>query len=213
MAEAPIGAGEPGLARYVEAVASAAPTPGGGSVAAVVGALAAALGAMVANLTVGKGEEGTIGTELTVLLDRLAEARRRFLALAQEDERAYGSYLAAAALPRTPEGKAARGAAMQAALAQSAAVPANVAAAGLDLLPSLRRLAEIGNAHVLSDIEVAAILVEAAVRAAVVNILVNARLIRNVALRDVLFARSAALETAVTAGAAEVRAALVARSA
>jgi formiminotetrahydrofolate cyclodeaminase len=213
MAEAPIGADEPGLARYVEAVASAAPTPGGGSVAAVVAALAAALGEMVANLSVGRTGADEGEAEVRLALDRLAAARRTLLALAKDDERAYGGYLAATSLPRTPEAKAARRAAMQTALVQSAAVPLNVAAACLALVPDLRRLAEIGNRHVLSDVEVAAILAEAAVRAALVNVRVNAALIRDSAAQAELLGRSAALASQAANGAEAIRAAVRGRSA
>jgi formiminotetrahydrofolate cyclodeaminase len=212
MAEAPSGADEPGLARYLEAVASAAPTPGGGSVAAVVAALAAALGAMVANLTIGRTGSGEGETEVRLALGRLEEARRALLALAMDDERAYGGYLAAASLPRTPEMTAARQVAMQTALVQSAAVPLNVAAACLTLLPDLHRLAEIGNRHLLSDVEVAAILTEAAVHAALVNVRVNARLIRDRAAQTELLSRAAAIESQGASGTAAVRAAVAGRS-
>ena len=209
MAEPPVGAGEPGLAAYLEAVASAAPTPGGGSVGAVVAALAAALGEMVVNLTVGRPAYAAADDELRSLGNRLRNARRRFLFLAVEDERAYGGYRAAAALPKaTAEEQAARTDAMQAALIRSADVPARLAAGCVELLPLLGRVAHAGNKHVLSDALIAAILAEAAVRAAAVNVRVNAALIRDNTRADALRRTVDEAEIAAAEGLAAVVAAI-----
>jgi formiminotetrahydrofolate cyclodeaminase len=207
MVERRVGADEPGLRAYVKAVASAAPTPGGGSVAAVVGALAAALGEMVVNLTVGRPAAAGAEEVLDQALERLGETRRSLLDLAVEDERAYGGYLVAASLPRfTPAEKAARTEAMQAALGSSADVPERVAGACLRLMPVLETIAQIGNKPVLSDAVVAAILAEAAVRAAIVNVRVNAHLIRDPDLSAALLARAADAEASARTGAARVSA-------
>jgi formiminotetrahydrofolate cyclodeaminase len=209
MTEPPTGAGEPGLVAYVEAVASGAPIPGGGSVGAVVAALAAALGEMVVNLTVGRPAQAAADDELRALQDRLREARRRFLALAVEDEHAYGSYRAAAALPKAAaEEQAARADAMQAALIRSADVPARVAVGCVDLFPVLVRVVRTGNKHVLSDAHIAAILAEAAVRAAAVNVRVNAALIRDASRADALRWEVDQAEAAGAAGLANVAAAV-----
>jgi formiminotetrahydrofolate cyclodeaminase len=213
VATEPRGAEEPGLAGYVEAVASAAPTPGGGSVAAVVGALAAALGEMVVNLTMGRPAYSAVEPELRQALARLGEARSALLGLAVEDERAYGGYLAAADLPRTTvEEKAARTATMQAALGRSAKVPERVAGTCLALFPELETIARTGNKHVLSDAVVAAILAEAAVRAAAVNVRVNARLIRDTTEAEGFVARAVAAEAVARAKATRVEATASERS-
>jgi formiminotetrahydrofolate cyclodeaminase len=206
MNERATGARNPGLVAYVEEVASSAPTPGGGSAAAVVGGLAAALGEMVVNLTPARTDDPTGAAELRASLDRLGTARRRLLALAVDDERVYQGYRTAAALPRsTTAERASRSAAMQTALLASAKVPLDVATALADLFPDLERVARLGNKHLLSDAEVAAILAEAAVRAATVNVRVNARLLLDTEPAAALLARAVAVEEDAAAGFGAVR--------
>ena len=198
-------AGEPGMVAYVEAVASAAPTPGGGSVAAVVGALAAALGEMVVNLTVGRPAAAAVEADLRRALTALGETRRTLLALAVADEEAYGGYLTATGLPKgSAEEKAARTAAMQAALLRSADVPRRVADACLALFPILEGIARTGNKHVLSDAAIAGILAEAAVRASAVNVRVNARSLHDAVLAGDLLRLAAAAEETARGGATAV---------
>src|ERR671920_1166161 len=106
--------GDLGLSAYLDEVAAGTPAPGGGSVAAVVAALAAALGEMVANFTLGRAKYAEAEALLRPARDRLTALRAALLKSAAADESAYGSYQDAASLPRTSDGeKIERAAAMQ----------------------------------------------------------------------------------------------------
>src|SRR5215211_158382 len=95
--------GERGLSAYVDEVAAGTPAPGGGSVAAIVGALAAALGEMVANLTLGREKYADAGASLRPARDRLTALRTSLLDAAAADEAAYQSYRDATGLPSTSD--------------------------------------------------------------------------------------------------------------
>src|SRR5215211_2025491 len=95
--------GKRGLSAYLDEVAAATPAPGGGSVAAVVGALAAALGEMVANLTLGREQYAHAEASLQPARDRLTALRASLLEGAAADEAAYRSYRDAASLPRSSD--------------------------------------------------------------------------------------------------------------
>lgn len=201
---------DPGaVSGYLAAVASPAPTPGGGSVAAVVGALAAALGEMVCNLSIGRAGVEDPEDALSSSLANLTRARGELLRLAAEDERAYAAYRTAAGLPKaTAEEKEARRAAMQDALLGAAAVPLATARAAGKLLAELDVTARSGSSHVLSDAVVAAILAEASVRSAGVNVRVNTGLLKDRATAENLDRQIDAIES--EAGTAVERVRLVA---
>lgn len=161
---------------YVAAVASAAPAPGGGSVAGLVGALAAALGAMVAQMTVDRVREPeTPPSELLAALDLLADGRRRLLDLSSQDERAYRGYIAATRLPKGSDAeRIVRHAAQQDALLVAADVPLAVAELARTVLLTLTPIARLGHRHALADCSVGAWLGLAAAHAALVNVRTNA---------------------------------------
>jgi len=118
------------LKAYIDALASGEPTPGGGSAAALVGALGAALNSMVANFTVGREKFAAVEAEVRGLLEQSERLRAELQRLTQADTEAYGQYAAASKLPRnSDEEKAARAAAMQQALRAAAEVPRAAAAA------------------------------------------------------------------------------------
>jgi methenyltetrahydrofolate cyclohydrolase len=162
------------IGSYVEMVASDAPAPGGGSVAGVVGALAAALGEMVVNLT-----ENATG-ELTEAGTRLEALRASALASGAADELAYPGYLEAARMPKsTDEEKARRKAMMQEAMQEAAAIPMQLAETAVEILEALQPVMLHGNPRVLSDAEVAMILARASVDASLVNVRVNLAYIKD----------------------------------
>lgn len=198
---------DPGaVSGYLDAVASPAPTPGGGSVAAIVGALGAALGEMVCNLSIGRAGVEDPEDALSSSLANLASARADLFRLAAEDELAYTAYLAAAGLPKaTAEEKEARRAAMQEVLLGAAAVPLATARAAGGLFAELETVARLGNPHVLSDAVVAAILAEAAVRSAGVNVRVNTGLLKDRAAAEDLDCQIDAIESEARAAAEQVR--------
>jgi methenyltetrahydrofolate cyclohydrolase len=159
---------------YVEMVASDAPAPGGGSVAGVVGALAAALGEMVVNLT------ENAGPELIEAGNRLQSLRASSLASGAADELAYPAYIDASRLPKsTPEEKARRKAMMQEAMQEAAAIPMQLAETAIEILETLQPVVLRGNPRVVSDAEVAMILSRACVDASLVNVRVNLAYIQN----------------------------------
>jgi methenyltetrahydrofolate cyclohydrolase len=159
---------------YTELLAGTGPTPGGGSAAALCGALAAAAGAMVGSFTVGKPKFAAVEADVASLLERLQALRERMLALTDADAQAYAGVGAAYARPKqTDEEKWARQAAIQQALKDAAQVPLGVVEAAGEIAGLLPELAEKGNPNLLSDVGVAAILAWAAFEAGKLNVEVN----------------------------------------
>lgn len=162
---------------YLETLASSAPAPGGGSVAGLVGALAAALGQMVISLTDRKSDPHP---ELTGVGDALRRHRDACLNASEADERAYSGYVAATKLPKASAGeRTARRRAMQGALVNAAITPLGLARMGVDLLDQVQSVIERGSSHVLSDAEIAATLAHASVTTALVNVRVNIPMIKD----------------------------------
>lgn len=169
------------LTGYVAEVASAAPAPGGGSVAGVVGALGAALGQMVLNLTPTPQDDADAALRAGQLV-ALAASQARLMALAAADEAAYQTYRDAAALPRaTPEAKATRTAAMQAALVVATDAPLAMAEEAATLASQLAQVAQVGNRHLLTDAALAALLAETTLRGALLNVRGNADMLKDTA--------------------------------
>jgi formiminotetrahydrofolate cyclodeaminase len=155
------------LHQYLDDLASEQPTPGGGSASALAGTLGAALAAMVARLTLGKAEYAGVQSEIEGLLSQAEQLRARFQQLVQEDIDAYGRLSASFKMPRsTPEEVAARGATIQGRLVEAALVPLEVAESAAELIRCCKRIAEIGNARVLSDVATGAWLATSAANGA-----------------------------------------------
>ena len=172
--------GERGMRAYLDAVAAGTPAPGGGSVAAVVGALAAALGEMVANLTLGREKYAGAEESLRSATARLSALRAALLEAAAADEAAYQAYRSAARLPRSSdEEKRTRADAVQTTLIEATNVPLSVARAAHEVAGILEIVAREGNPHVRSDAALGAILSEAALRGALLNVRGNAALLED----------------------------------
>lgn len=202
----------PGLAEYAAAVASGEPTPGGGSVVAVVAALGAALGEMVGNLTFGRPADAAVEAELWGAVERLRTLRDGLLAAAPADEAAFRGYVAAAALPNgTEPERATRRDALQAALLGAADVPLAVARNAVEVATLLEPVARLGNRHALADAVVGVLLTEAARRGALLNVRGNARRLRDADAADRYRRRAEEVETAGQAAVARVLAAADAR--
>jgi len=168
------------VSAFVEALGSRASTPGGGAASALAGALAAALAEMVARFTVGRPSYRAVEPEAQAILQRAERTRQALLALVAEDERAFGVVSAAYALPKASDAeRAARDAAIQAALMEAMQPPLSGSRYCLDAVELARDIARIGNATVLSDAACAAILGEAAARACAINVLANVSLLRD----------------------------------
>jgi len=159
---------------YLADAAAGIPAPGGGSVSAFTGALGAAMACMAANFTVGKKKFRHVEPEVQDILDECEAGRLALLEQMDADVAAYSTVDAAFALPKdTEEQRAARTTTIQAALRTALATPLAAARQCLALLRRLDRLAETANPNLISDVGVAAILLEAAVRGAKLNVEVN----------------------------------------
>ena len=165
---------------FLEDLASSAPTPGGGSAGALAGAVGAALLAMVGNLTAGKkGHEAVDRTmrDLVVESDRL---RGELVRLADDDVRVFANVMAAYRLPRGDNGeRAARRTAIQAALRDATETPLEVARVCGEVIALAAIAAEDGNRNVVSDAGVGVVAAHAALRAAALNVYINAGSIEN----------------------------------
>lgn len=159
---------------FIDELASAAPTPGGGGASAYAGALAAALASMVGNLTVGKKTYADVEDDVRASLDRLAALRARLLALVDEDARAFEPLAAAYRLPKaTPEEQAAKNAALQQALVGACDVPLAIMRAVAEVVDETEYLAHHGSRMARSDAGVAAAFARAASDGASLNVYIN----------------------------------------
>jgi formiminotetrahydrofolate cyclodeaminase len=162
------------VGRFLEVVASDAPTPGGGSVSAVAGASAAALIAMVARLTIGKKEFEDVQDRMEEIVKQADETRSALIALGDRDAAAFEAVMAALRLPKdTDEMKAARSDALQRATADAAATPLEVARRSAALLDAAVEVIQQGNPNAASDGATAAAMLHAAVVGAVANVEIN----------------------------------------
>ncbi len=162
------------LASYLEKLASDAPEPGGGSVAALVGALGAALVSMVAHLTLGKAKYADVQEEMAELEERAAQLRAQLEDLVTLDAQAYGAVAAAMKLPQEDAAqKAERKTVLQAALNGAAAVPLKIALTVVEVARLSLPAAEKGNLYAVSDAGVAVLLADAAAQAAALNVKIN----------------------------------------
>jgi formiminotetrahydrofolate cyclodeaminase len=168
------------LQRYLDDLASAQPTPGGGSTAALSGAMGAALASMVCRLTMGKETYASVQQEMEGLLRQAEHLRLRFQQLMQEDIEAYGRLSACYKLPRErSEERAIRTAAIQKQLVEAALVPLEVAERAAELIQCCQRIAEIGNTTVLSDVANGAILASSAGEGAALMVRINLRTMKD----------------------------------
>ena len=134
------------VTEFLDALASNAPAPGGGSVAALSGALGAALLSMVCNLTLGKKKYAAVQDDIAALVEQTEALRHRLTDLLEADVEVFTGVSAAYKMPRkTPEDKAARSAAIQEALKAATQVPLDVAKACVEVLDLCTQAAEQGN--------------------------------------------------------------------
>ncbi len=192
---------EESLQTFLDDLASAKSTPGGGSASALTGAMAAGLASMVAQLTVHKPEYLDVHSEMERLLQETERLRHRLEELIQADIEAYGKLSAAYKLPRTTgEEKAERSSAIQKQLVEAALVPLEVVENAAELVLYCERIAEIGNKSVLSDIATGGILASSAAAGASWMVRINLQAMKDMELINVLGDRlSRALDT-ITVG-------------
>ncbi len=165
---------------FADELSTDAPAPGGGSVAALMGSLAAALAAMVANLTVGRKGYEAASTEMKALAVAAQEHKDFFLAAVDRDTDAFNAMMAASRLPAASEAdKAAKEVAIAEATKEATRVPLSVLERTLPVLELAWSAAERGNPNARSDAGVAALAARAAARGAYYNVLINLKSIRD----------------------------------
>lgn len=168
------------MTTYLDDLASNKPAPGGGSAAALAGALGSALGSMVTNFTVGKEKFATVEKQAQVALAECERLRVSMTNLIQADVDAYGRYTEASKLPKaTDEEKAHRQQMIQQSLEAAANVPMQVCRESVEILRVSETLLDIGNPNLISDVGCAAELTFAALRCGVLNVEVNHGFIKN----------------------------------
>lgn len=159
---------------FVDALASKAPTPGGGGAAAYAGALASALASMVGNLTVGKKKYAAVEERVQAELLELEDTRVRLLELIDADAEAFAPLAAAYGMPKgTEEEAAAQVAALQAALVDACEVPLEIMRQCVQVVESCVFLAKHGSVLAVSDAGAGAVLAKAALLAASLNVRIN----------------------------------------
>ena len=158
------------IGQFLDAAAAKQPTPGGGSVTALVGALAATMGEMVLNYSVGKKGLEAFQGELRPALDEMHRARLVLLQLVEEDQ---AGYAALTAIRKLPEDSAERREQLPAALLACIRAPQAMAATGVAVLGVCDRVADFVNVHLLSDLAVCADLAMATVRCGLYNVRAN----------------------------------------
>jgi formiminotetrahydrofolate cyclodeaminase len=159
---------------FLDELASKASTPGGGSAAAVMGAMGAALLSMVANLTVGKKNYEGVEEDMKKLLQRTEELRDRLTGMVKADVEVFDKVMAAYGMPKdSEEQKTRRSAAIQTALKEAADVPLECARLCAEVIRLSEPVAEMGNNNVISDAGVAVLAAYAALRSAALNVYIN----------------------------------------
>ena len=162
------------LQTFLDQLASSASTPGGGSAAAIMGAMGAALVSMVANLTVGKKKYEDVQEEIQGFLDQSEALRERLTGMIQADVDVFDKVMAAYGMAReTDEEKSLRSRTIQAALKEATDVPLACAQLCADVIELCRPVAEKGNLNVISDAGVAVLAAHAALRSAALNVYIN----------------------------------------
>jgi formiminotetrahydrofolate cyclodeaminase len=168
------------IAKFLDELASEQPTPGGGGAAAIMGAVGAALVSMVANLTIGKKNYEAFDAELKATNAEAEKVRAELTAAIDEDVVAFNAVMGAYGLPRgTDDEKAARAAAIQAALKQATDAPLRAVKACHEVIKLSAVVADKGNINVISDAGVAVLAANAGLRSAALNVYINAKSIKD----------------------------------
>jgi len=195
------------MRHFMDKLASKSPEPGGGSVAALTGALGSALVSMVSNLTLGKEKFKEVQPQIEELLMESEKLRGEMQDLIQKDTEAYGALSEVYKMPKNTEAeKAIRAAKMQEALKKACQVPFEIGMKSLGIARLAERAAAIGNVAAVSDAGVAVLLANACAQSAALNVRINVNSIKDedynkstwTRMQDVL-SQVAALEKSVMA--------------
>ena len=195
---------------FLDAVAASSATPGGGAVAALAGALAGALTAMVGRLTVGRRRYANVKAEIADVVVQAEKRRAALTALIDEDIVAFDAVMAAYKLSKdTPE---ARAEAIQAAITRAAEVPLATAREALTVMELTLIVAQKGNVNAVIDAGTAAWMAMAAIQGAALNVRTNATAIGDTTKKQTWLAELAEIDTQARALLARIEALTVERS-
>lgn len=162
------------LEAFTALTESGAPAPGGGSVAALAGALAAALAGMVANLTIGKEKFTYVEKQMTEMEEKAKALSATLLDAIAEDSESFGLYMDALKLPKeTDEDKLIRRQAMQNGLKEASKVPFRTAQLAYEVMDYAQMAVEQGNQNAVTDGKTAAMMARTAVLSAGMNVRIN----------------------------------------
>jgi formiminotetrahydrofolate cyclodeaminase len=181
------------LQAFLDELASNSPAPGGGSVAALAGALGAALSSMVCNLTIGKEAYEGVQTEIKAALKESEHLRRQLTDLIDKDTEAFNEVMTAVKMPKeTDEQKEKRRQALQKTYKNATSVPLQTARKCDHVLDITLIVAEKGNKHSITDAAAAAFLAQAGVETALMNVRINLG-----SLKDMEFVQKTLSEVAI----------------
>ncbi|MGH8515580.1 MAG: methenyltetrahydrofolate cyclohydrolase [Gammaproteobacteria bacterium] len=162
------------IQEFLDELASKASTPGGGSAAAIMGAMGAALVSMVCNLTIGKEKYAGVEGEMKEVLSRAEALREQMTDMIRQDVAVFDQVMGAYGMAKdTEEQKIARSEAIQKALQAATDVPLACARTSVEVIGLSRAAAEKGNLNVVSDAGVAVVAAYAALRSAALNVYIN----------------------------------------
>lgn len=164
------------LFEFLDDLASSKPAPGGGGAAALLGGIASALENMVANLTTGKKKYAEYQEEIESILDILPKKRLEILSYIKKDEEAFLPLSAAYSIPKEDPG---RDAVMEKALKDACMAPLGIVKEVYGVVPYLERLEIIGSKLAISDVACAAAACKASLEAALVNVYINTKLMKD----------------------------------
>lgn len=164
------------IGKFLDDLASGKPTPGGGSAAALSGALAASLVEMVCMLTITKKGYEDVFTECQKILELIRNKRKYLLGLSERDALAYEDVVSAYKTPKEEKGRKTK---IQKALKHATLVPLDTATAANDVLEKAERMKKIGNKNAISDAKVAEYLCKASIAGALENVYINLESIEN----------------------------------
>ncbi len=180
------------LKSFIDNTAKGTPTPGGGSVAALVGSLGAALLCMVGNFTVGKPKYKSVEKDVKEILAEVDKLKESLFVLIREDMEAYEKFSRASQMPKdTPLMREKRKQVLQKTLKEAAEVPWRVSQASLQVIELAEKLLPKGNPNLITDVGVGVLLAEAALKSAVLNVKINLSFIKDEEYNNI---RSKALE-------------------
>jgi len=162
------------VAGFIDELASDSPAPGGGSVSALNGAIAAALTSMVGNLTIGKKKYADVEEEMREIVSRVTEIQKELLEAVDKDSEAFNVVFAAFKWPKeTEEEKEARSAEIQRGTKIAADVPMSVAEKAAELMPLIEKVIMKGNQNSITDACCAMMACRYAVIGALLNVRIN----------------------------------------